>query len=282
MKVFISTGGFSKLTGLQASNKLLKNKLKDVELSGGLFENNSINKIAKLKKKLNFRIHNYFPPPQEPFVLNVASLDRDVAKKSMDHVYSSIKYCKKLNSDFYSFHAGFLCDPKINALGKKFFTKKLFNRNKCIKLFLKRINKISKFAAKLNIKILIENNVLNSKYRPNENPFLMADEKEILKILKKFPKNVKLLMDVAHLKVSSQTLKFNALKALKRLNPYIGGYHLSDNDGKTDSNDFFSEKSWFWEDLRKDLDYYSIEVYSGNVKKIYKLHNRLIKFLNIK
>ena len=50
MKVFISTGGFSKLTGLQASNKLLKNKLKDVELSGGLFENNSINKIAKLKK----------------------------------------------------------------------------------------------------------------------------------------------------------------------------------------------------------------------------------------
>ena len=282
MKVYISTGGFSKLSGYNASKKLLKNKISNVELSGGLFEKNSINNIAKLKKKLNFRIHNYFPPPKNPFVLNIASLNQKSSKKSMDHVYASIKYCKKLNSDFYSFHAGFLCDPKVDHLGKKFFTKKMFNRQKAINIFLKRINKISKFAQKLNVNILVENNVLNSRYKPNDNPFLMADEKEIIDILKKFPKNVKLLLDVAHLKVSSQTFKFNARKALKRLNPYVGGYHLSDNDGKTDSNDFFHDKSWFWKDLRKDLNYYSIEVYSENVKKIYKLHNKLIKFLKKK
>ena len=41
----------------------------------------------------------------------------------MNHVYSSIKYCKKLNSDYYSFHAGFLCDPKIDQLEKIFYKK---------------------------------------------------------------------------------------------------------------------------------------------------------------
>ena len=282
MKIYISTGGFKNLSGYEASKKLLKNKIKDIELSGGLYDKNSIRNIAKLKNQTNFRIHNYFPPPKIPFVLNIASLNKKSSTKSMNHIYSSIKYCKKLNSDYYSFHAGFLCDPKIDQLGKKFFTKKLYNRKKAIEVFLKKLKKISKFANKHNVKILIENNVLNSRYKPTSNPFLMADEKEILNLLKKFPKNVKLLLDVAHLKVSSKTFGFNPVRVLKKINPYLGGYHLSDNDGKADTNDFFTEKSWFWKYLRKDLNYYSIEVYSQNIKKIYKLHNKLFKFLKKK
>ena len=281
MKIYISTGGFKDLSGYEASKKLLKNKIKDIELSGGLYDKNSIDNIAKLKNQINFRIHNYFPPPKDPFVLNIASLNKQSSTKSMNHGLS-IKYCKKLNSKYYSFHAGFLCDPKIDQLGKKFFTKKLYNRKKAIEVFLKRVKKISKFANKHNVKILIENNVLNSRYEPTSNPFLIADEKEILNLLKKFPKNVKLLLDVAHLKVSSETFGFNAVRALKKINPYLGGYHLSDNDGKADTNEFFNEKSWFWKYLRKDLNYYSIEVYSQNIKKIYKLHNKILKYLKKK
>ena len=44
MKVYISTGGFSKLSGYSASKKLLENNFSNVELSGGLFEKNSIKK----------------------------------------------------------------------------------------------------------------------------------------------------------------------------------------------------------------------------------------------
>ena len=58
---------------------------------------------------------------------------------------------------------------------------------------------------------------------------------------------------------------------------------VRDPDGKIhiDRKNFQSlgEKSWFWKYLRKDLSYYSIEVYSENVKKIYKIHNKLVKFL---
>ena len=30
-------------------------------------------------------------------------------------------------------------------------------------------------------------------------------------------------------------------------NKYIGGYHLSDNNGKSDSNSMIKYNSWFWE-----------------------------------
>ena len=36
------------------------------------------------------------------------------------------------------------------------------------------------------------------------NPLLMCDPKETLKIAKQFPRNTKLLIDVAHLKVSQK------------------------------------------------------------------------------
>ena len=47
MKIYISTGGFKNLSGYEASKKLLKNKIKDIELSGGLYDKNSIRNIAK-------------------------------------------------------------------------------------------------------------------------------------------------------------------------------------------------------------------------------------------
>jgi sugar phosphate isomerase/epimerase len=73
--------------------------------------------------------------------------------------------------------------------------------------------------------------------------------------------DIKLLLDVAHLKVSAATLNFDPLIAIGKWKPFIEAVHLSDNDGMTDSNKPFTNGSWFWPFL-KDLDcsYTSIEV----------------------
>ena len=62
----------------------------------------------------------------------------------------------------------------------------------------------------------------------------MCDSIECKKIITKTPKNVKLLVDVAHLKVSAKSLKFDTEKFFNDCNDLIGGYHLSDNDGLSD------------------------------------------------
>ena len=92
----------------------------------------------------------------------------------------------------------------------------------------------------------------------------MVDFDDTEYILNNIDDNVHLLIDVAHLKVSANTLKFDPFEYLKVFKDYTKGYHLSDNNGLSDSNSQFLNDSWFWPHIRKDLNYYSIEVYNPN------------------
>ena len=67
---------------------------------------------------------------------------------------------------------------------------------------------------------------------------------------------------------------------LKSCNNIIGGYHLSDNNGLSDTNEKFSEDSWFWPYINKKINYYTIEVYDLDFKEIKNLYNLTKKKLN--
>ncbi len=282
MSVYISTGGYKNITINKVLNKFHTNKINHVELSGGLFRKNILNDLKK-KKSINYQVHNYFPVPKKPFVLNLASLDPHISKLTMNHVKKAIRLANKINSDYYSIHAGFLCDLKPSDLGKKINKKKLFNKKKSVEVFLRNIRKISIYAKKYNIKIMIENNVITKSNLKEfgKNPLLMCEPAECLKLLKKFPKNVKMLLDVAHLKVSSRTLGFKKENMFLKCKDFILGYHLSDNDGFRDSNKKFDSKSWFWEYLNTNLDYYSIEVYGESEKVLLNLQKIVLKKINV-
>ena len=108
----------------------------------------------------------------------------------------------------------------------------------------------------------------------------MCDAKEIKKILNKLPKNVKLMLDTGHLKVSARTLGFDKIKAIKNLKGLIGGYQLSENDSYIDQNLSFNSKAWFIKFLNFSKPI-SLEVNLKNKKKIYAQYN-LLKKLNEK
>ena len=78
MTVYISTGGFSKVSADEISRKLIEEGIDTIELSGGIHSANVIKNLNKLKNKAKFQIHNYFPPPKIPFVLNLASEDKEI------------------------------------------------------------------------------------------------------------------------------------------------------------------------------------------------------------
>ena len=139
MGIYISTGGFSELSADKTSEQLIAMGISSIELSGGKFSKDILENLDKLKKKANFQIHNYFPPPSIPFVLNLASQDKEVSKLSLNHVDRALDCCAKLHAKYYSFHAGFLCDLKISEIGRQIKKRKLYNRKKSIELFLERI-----------------------------------------------------------------------------------------------------------------------------------------------
>jgi len=75
-----------------AIKELADQGYRNIELSGGTrYYKDYESDLLDLKKKysLNFLIHNYFPPPKEPFILNLASLDTDVYEKKFKSLKKS-------------------------------------------------------------------------------------------------------------------------------------------------------------------------------------------------
>jgi sugar phosphate isomerase/epimerase len=268
--IYVSTGFFRDRTAYQTSLFFIKNKIKHIELSSGKYSDNFHSELNALKKKINLRIHNYTPPPKIPFVLNLCSDDRYILRKTINHIKNGIVLAKKTNSKYFSFHAGFRFDPKISQLGRKFKKVKLISKKVALKVFKSRVKLLNKFAKKNRITLLIENNVFSKKTKKafKENPFLLTNSKDIISFFNGLDKNIRLLLDVGHLKVSSFTEGFNLKSEHNAVLPYIAAYHLSENNGKEDSNKLINKNSWFLSFLKKRLDYYSLEVDEKNIMEI--------------
>jgi sugar phosphate isomerase/epimerase len=269
--IYISTGNYKNHKPEQLLPYFNKNKIKNIELSGGEYQSNIFNFLKINSNRFNLQIHNYFPPPKKPIVINLASNNREVIKDSITLIKNSIDLAKIVGSKYYSFHAGFLVDLTPKDLGKS--KKKLKKISKKIGLsnFLKNVKKISEYAKKKKIEILIENNVIGSSNFKifKGNPFLMTDLLDIKYIMKNTPKNVNLLLDLGHLKVSANTLGFDKFKTHEESKEWIKAYHISENNGKEDTNSPIKSSSWFKNKLKK-VNSYTLEVYTKDLKIIKK------------
>ena len=270
--IYVSTGGFGKQSAWQTVADFHQAGISEIELSGGKYDRENLSRLFQFKSIVAFQVHNYFPPPKVPFVFNLASLDRDIAKQSNRHVQKAMACAVDLGRTIYSFHAGFLVDPKVDELGKNFGSQSLYDRKESIKAFIDRVHLLSEIAEKLGVELLIENNVLSATNFKSfsSNPFLMASADECVSVMRDTPANVNLLVDVAHLKVSANSLNFDPVDFLEQTNPWTMAYHLSDNDGLSDSNAPFTDDSWFWPYLKRNLNYYSVEVYNPSSMNILK------------
>lgn len=268
--IYISTGGCKKAVSYEVVKEFSLAGIFNFELSGGQYAEDSLEQLIKFKSNCNFKVHNYFPPPRDPFVINLASLNKNIYEASMMHVRTAIDYAVALNSTTYSFHAGFLLDPKVSELGKVLGSCTINDRERCLEIFIKRVNWLSQYAEKRGIQLLIENNVVSSAnfFALQQDPLLMTTPEECRYVMQRVNANVGFLLDVAHLKVSAVTLGYDPFKIFSLCNDWIQGYHLSDNNGMSDSNEPIRKDSWFWPHIKKDLDYYTVEVYNLSPKTL--------------
>jgi sugar phosphate isomerase/epimerase len=261
--IFVSTGGVRLKTAAETAAELRQHGILGVELSGGAHSSTQEADLIASHNDLVFQVHNYFPPPAEPFVFNLASSDRDLAARSVEHVRSAMRLAVALGRPIYSFHAGFRINPAVSELGGPIQRRQLCDRATALCQFGEKMLVLAEEARREGVTLLVENNVLTAENFAafGEDPLLLTHPDEIGDFMGTMPHNVGLLLDVAHLKVSARTLGFDAAAAHDQVKDRIQGYHLSDNDGRSDSNDPVVAGSWFWEVIRPDLDYYTLEVY---------------------
>lgn len=261
-RVALSTGLVPDVSATATAERLLAAGSPAVELSGGAPSATIERDVVSLAKRADVRLHNYFPPPAVPFVLNLASETPEVVAKSVAHVERALDLTEQIGGQFYSLHAGFLIDPAVDQLGRPIDPQQIADRAHGMARFLVEVENLAERAKRQGVTLLLENNVLSAENYATfgRNPLLMVDPAELVEIMERTPDNVGVLLDVAHLKVSARTLGLDPVEMFTAAEPWVRGYHLSDNDGTADTNGPIHADSWFWPYLDAAVPYWSIEV----------------------
>ena len=252
--LYVSTGAFKAKNLNNILNECQTTGFQFLELSSGIkFSDSLLEKCKVLEGEMNFLIHNYFPAPPKPFVLNLASTDPFILKLSRELCKNAIDLCVDLGSPFYSVHSGFAINLKPEQLGQPdkqsiLTSKYVINPELAYSIFLESICEINCYAEEKSIGILIENNVVTPQHvaRGKEDIFLMVKSEDVIRLMEDVSsQNIGLLVDVGHLNVSANALGYKKVKFLEDVKSYVRAFHLSENDGITDQNLPVRKDSWF-------------------------------------
>jgi len=258
--IYMSSGAFRTRTvhGVVAEAKRLG--ITHVELSSGLEHEPNLEAEVRrgMDQGLTFLVHNYFPAPKEPQVLNLTSSDAEGLQWSLSHCRRAIDLSVVVNGPFYSLHSGYIAALKAHQLGRpdaqaEAFKDVAIDREAAYQLMIQSVREVADYAATRGKSLVLENNVISPVYlaKAPANPLLMTSAAEIVRFMGDIERdNVGFLIDMGHAKVSATALGFNAHDFLDQVAPYVSALHLSDNDGREDQNLPFDDSAWFYPRLK--------------------------------
>ena len=198
-----------------------------------------------------YLVHNYFPIPQKSFVVNIASFDQEIRTMSIKHIKRAVDFCEKINAKLYTFHPGFLTDPKgsnqtnnnydfqwdENQLG-------MTSYSKAKALMFQALDKVVAYAKSKNIKIAIETEgSLNKK-----DHLLMQRPEEYDEFMIKYSSGeIGINLNIGHLNLAANAFDFNRQDFVDLIQNYIVAMELSHNDGLEDQHLPLQPGGWYWD-----------------------------------
>lgn len=216
--------------------------IKNVEL--GLCNEPGVDLNILKKHNFKYTVHNYFPPPEEPFVINLASQDKQICEESIIQIKKSIDFCVDFNINFFSFHAGFRIDPDINF---KFVPDNIPEYETSFNTFKESVMEIVDYAERSGVKVAVENSAL-SEYNlvDGQNKLLLMCELwEFERLFSEIQSaNLGILLDIGHLKLTSNLLKYDANEFINKLRDKILAVHVHENNGTVDEHRCAKEGDW--------------------------------------
>jgi sugar phosphate isomerase/epimerase len=253
--VYISTGAFRSTELTEIIQFSIDHGIDHIELSSGVaYQSNLLAPVREASQtQMTFLVHNYFPPPEAPFVLNLASSDTDTRQRSVDLCEKAIDLAAELEAPFYSVHSGFTFNVTPDMLGEPEAQREIplsahIPYEQAYTIFVENVINLTQYAKSKGLRLLIENNVISPIYltEHNGNTLLMATADEIVRLMTDVNDTaLGVLVDVGHVNVTANALGFRREDFVEELAPAIGAFHLSDNDGQKDQNLPFDQNAWF-------------------------------------
>lgn len=210
----------------------------NIELGAALGWQENFDFVLDFKKRYNanFTIHNFFPPPKEPFMLNIAAKDEERRKQQVSFAKSSIEWCRKLDSPIYSLHFGFRTevDEDTKTIGGD-----VLPAEQAYGYAKGSLLEILDYAAQYGVKVAAENMALREddmllNCRPEEMQMLLRDVKN---------KNFGLLVDIGHLGITRTLMQFDIKKFIDKVQNRIFALHLHHFENNLDHQPIKDEET---------------------------------------
>jgi len=246
----VSTTFLSNGQRLQEALDLCKDsEISSIELGSNHCYEQSYNYVSGYD--FHILVHNYFPIPKESFVVNIASLNEDIRKKSIEHIKKAINFCCDFDGLLYTFHPGFLTDPTGSSLSTKnhdfqWEDEKLKNINysKALEIFYSSLDEILKYSLLKKIPVAIETEGSISK----KDHLIMQQPEEYQKLMVNYSSSdLGVNLNIGHLNLAAKAFNFNHQAFVNLIEEYIVALELSHNDGKEDQHLPLHEDDWYWE-----------------------------------
>ncbi len=224
--------------------------LNAIELGGRVSV--TINNLSQINRsKARFLIHNYFPPPRNTFVLNLASSNDNIRRRSLDMVLKAIDLAARIGAAFYSVHAGFITDPvSFDGTGFVFPSPQTPDEAElAMNRFVETMKTVVEYAEQSQVGILVENNMCSDQSRGK---LLLQTAEDFLSLFSILQSSfLGLLLDTGHLNISAHVLQFDRTSFVEQMSPYIRAIHIHDNDGTADRHQPIGPNSWVIDVLRR-------------------------------
>lgn len=225
-----------------------KNHINSIEI--GSIHNYESNYYYLFDFRFNYLVHNYFPIPKNTFVLNIASLDEDIRRKSIEHVKRAIDFTSYIGAHLYTFHPGFINDPASAGISEYNYdflwesnqiSQSDYNRAK--NKMYNAIDNIIKYASSKSVKIAIETEGSFNK----KDHLLMQRPEEYQEFIDKFSQNdIGINLNIGHLNLAANAFSFKKAEFIDFIQDYIVAMELSHNNGLEDEHLPLKKNGWYW------------------------------------
>lgn len=245
MNVYASTSCLANGSDMfDVFNSYSKAGIKNVELGTKhqYVDNLSLDKLKQYD--LNLLVHHYFPPPRDPFIVNLASQDTEILTRSREQIKKSLDFCQSFGIGLFTFHGGFRADPDDKL---RFSRRSITPQEIAFSTFVESVREINDYAGEKGIRIAVENNVL-SDYNVIDGKnmlLLFCEADDFNRLWESIPSaNLGILLDLGHLKVTSHWLGFDRYEFIDGVKDRVYAIHVHENNGQRDVHKELNETSW--------------------------------------
>lgn len=201
--------------------------------------------------QFEYLVHNYFPPPQESFILNIASLDETIYRRSINQIFRSIDFCDEIGARLYTFHPGFLTDPKGESQDPsnydfKFSDERLAKADyqNAFQRMVEAISQIISYGQKRRVPIALETE--GTFYRNRH--LLMQKPEEYCNFFRYFsPQDIRINLNLGHLHLAASFFNFRVQDFVDLVANYVVAMEMSHSEGLRDEHRPLCEDGWYWD-----------------------------------